>query len=80
MPIFRFQIDASNSVDNRLRGYLIDVRTMLGSEIDTNGLLTWVQNIALAMIEDGWTEAYLREEAVHIRIVDSQGNTIVDKL
>ena len=80
MPIVRFQIDASNSVDDRLRGYSIDVRTMPGSEIDADALLIWVQNIALGVIDEGWTESKLSEDAVDIRIVDSQTNRIVDTL
>ena len=53
---------------------------MLGAEIDTDALLVWVQNIALDVIDKGWTESDLSKQAVDIRIVDSQKNAIVDTL
>ena len=78
MPIVRFLVDANNCSDDRLRGYRIDVRTL--GDTDPDSLLLWAQNIAIGVIDDGWTSKQLIEDAVDIRILDGNRKTLVDTL
>ena len=78
MPIVRFLVDANNCSDDRLRGYRIDVRTL--GDTDPDSLLLWVQNIAIGIIDDGWTSTQLIEDAIDIRILDGNRKTLIDTL
>ena len=78
MPIVRFLVDANNCSDHRLRGYRIDVRTL--GDTDPDSLLLWVQNIAIGVIDDGWTSTQLIEDAIDIRILDGNRKTLIDTL
>ena len=78
MPIVRFLVDANNCSDDRLRGYRIDVRTL--GDTDPDSLLLWVQNIAIGVIDDGWTSTQLIEDAIDIRILDGNRKTLIDTL
>ena len=78
MPIVRFLIDANNCSDDRLRGFRIDARTI--GDVDPDSLLLWVQNIALGVIDDGWTSKQLIEDSIDIRILDGNRRTLVDTL
>ncbi|MCP4886327.1 MAG: hypothetical protein GY904_06910 [Planctomycetaceae bacterium] len=80
MPVHSFVIDDSNKRDDRLNGYSIDVETMPGFTPDIPGLVDWVQNIAMGVLEDGWTHDELLDDCVYITIVDAEAKILIDTI